>query len=149
MITIGIDPDSDKHGVAIYDNGKLIALEMMNDIEIATKIVAPLLKDNIKCLFSIEDVNSQDFIYNRNVKASVKATIEVARALGKCQQAQVSLQRMLDHHKIPYVNFTPQSGNWKDLKRQFELVTGWKGRSNGDTRSAAFFGFLALRSKVK
>lgn len=145
MITIGIDPDSDKHGVAIYDNGKLVALEMMNDIDIATKIIPDLLKNGIKCLFSIEDVNSQNFIYDRNVKTSTKATIEVARALGKCQQAQVSLQRMLDYYGIAYVNYPPQGGNWKGLKTQFKLVTGWKGKSNDDTRSAAFFGFLALR----
>ena len=28
-------------------------------------------------------------------------------------------------------------------KSKFEKITGWTGRSNEDTRSAAFFGFLA------
>jgi len=31
---------------------------------------------------------------------------------------------------------------WKKDKKQFELVTKWTGRSNEDTRSAAYFGWL-------
>ena len=35
---------------------------------------------------------------------------------------------------------------WKDKhgKIEFESVTGWTGRSNEDTRSAAYFGMLGV-----
>jgi hypothetical protein len=38
------------------------------------------------------------------------------------------------------------SKKWKDAagKKEFERVTGWKGRSNEDTRSAAYFGYLGV-----
>ena len=34
MIIVGIDPDSNKHGVAVYENGKLTNLITANNCEI-------------------------------------------------------------------------------------------------------------------
>ena len=50
----------------------------------------------------------------------------------------------LDSLGVPYKLHKPQKGNWAKDKARFEKVTGWKGRSNEDTRSAAYFGFLEI-----
>ena len=41
--------------------------------------------------------------------------------------------------------FTHDESYLRNCKKQFEKVTGWTGRSNEDTRSAAYFGWLGCR----
>jgi len=143
MIVIGIDPDSKKHGVAIYEDGELVELNTWSLVDVMVFLMAkPYPTDTI--IFSIEDVASQNFVYSRNVNSkSVQSNI--AMKVGRCQQAQIELQRLLDHLGCKYQTHKPQRGNWAKNKKQFEQVTGWTKRSNEDTRSAAFFGFLDIK----
>jgi hypothetical protein len=97
------------------------------------------------CIFSIENVMANQFVYARNQKASKAAQSKVAMHIGRCQQAQVELCRQLDRLEIPYVLHKPQRGNWSKNKALFQKITGWEGRSNEDTRAAAFFGWLGLK----
>jgi hypothetical protein len=138
----GIDPDSEKHGVAIYFEGQLQELKMMQLMELESHAI---YKAN-DIAFSIENVMANQFVYARNQKSSKAAQSKVAMHIGRCQQAQVELMRMLDKYEIPYVLHKPQRGNWAKNKPQFEKVTGWTGRSNEDTRSAAYFGYLGLKA---
>lgn len=85
---------------------------------------------------------ANQFVYTRNEKASKAAQSKVAMHIGRCQQVQVELMRWLDHMGIAYRLHKPQRGNWSKDKTTFERVTGWSGKSNEDTRSAAYFGFL-------
>ncbi|NKI17420.1 hypothetical protein HCU74_08320 [Spongiibacter sp. KMU-166] len=95
-------------------------------------------------LFSIEDVMVNTFVYKRNRHASSAAQSKIAMQVGRVQQAQEELVRLLNHYGAKVVLQPPQRGNWAKNKRLFEQATGWTGRSNDDTRSAAFFGWLAL-----
>ena len=143
MIVIGIDPDSKKHGVAVYLDGGLIGLESLELFKIYTDIVNVYRSDGI--LFSIEDVCANNFIYSRNETKNKKKDQAIIRSVGKCQQAQVELMRMLTSLDVKYVLHKPQKGNWAKNRKQFERVTGWTKQSNEDTRAAAYFGFLALK----
>ena len=149
-VVIGIDPDSQAHGIAIYDGGVLTMCGRATTIEVIEKYVKPYRLKETEVLFAIEDVKTNKFVYGRNEQENKKKQAAVGMSVGKCQQAQIELVRWLDHYKIPYKLFPPQKGNWAETKNkpQFEAVTGWKARSNADGRSAAFFGFLAL-NKVK
>lgn len=141
MIVIGADPDSEKFGVAVYRDGVLAELKMLQLFELVTLANgAPG-----ETLVSIENVMANQFVYTRNQKASKAAQSKVAMHIGRCQQAQVELMRMLDHYEIPYVLHKPQSGNWADKRELFQKITGWTGNSNPDTRAAAYFGYLALK----
>lgn len=148
MYIIGIDPDSEKHGVAMYLNGKLTTCTNETTIGIVNCIILRLKELGAQIHFSIEDVNGQNFIYGRNEKENKNVERRIGMGIAKCQQAQVELIRWLDHYGITYELHKPQRGNWAKNKAQFEKVTGWKGRSNEDSRSASFIGFLAL-NKVK
>lgn len=145
--TVGIDPDSEKHGYAVFKNGNLVVCETLTSVQLFTEALPCF--DPVTVLFSIENVMKNQFVYARNRKESKAAESKVAMHIGRCQQAQVELMRWLDHYKIPYVLHPPQSGNWKDKKALFEKITGWTGRSNEDSRAAAFFGFLGLKSTIK
>jgi len=138
---IGIDPDADRHGVAVYDDGRLQELLMASLSEVLS------LVESSPCLVSIENVMANQFVYSRNNKGSRANVSKIAMSIGRCQQAQVELCRQLEQREIPMVLHRPQSGNWAKKKELFERLTGWSARSNEDTRAAAFFGWLSLAPK--
>lgn len=144
MIVVGIDPDSEKMGFAVYQDVKLSLLNTVTIPELITHYLPELQKYG-PLVFSIEDVAAQNFIYSRNVKREKKVQGAVSNSLGRCQQNQVELIRWLDHYEIPYKLHKPTASNWADNKAFFERVTGWKYSSNRDSRSAAYFGWLEAK----
>lgn len=144
-ITIGIDPDSDRMGFSVYVGAELVVCATATIVEIITGHLPEYLAVG-DVVFSIENVMANKFVYARNQKQSKSAQSTVAMAVGRCQQNQIELMRWLDHYGVPYMLHKPQRGNWAKNKELFEKITGWKGRSNPDSRAAAFFGFLQLKS---
>jgi len=142
-IVVGIDPDSDKHGVAIYNDGELDSLEswQLTDVIDFLECMHP----SIKVVFSIENVMANQFVYSRNNQKNMALQGKIGMSIGRCQQSQVEIMRILDHYEVPYVLHKPTKDNWDKDKNKFQKVTGWIGKSNEDTRSAAYFGFLALK----
>ena len=122
---IGIDPDAEAHGVAIYKNRKLIDLNQWNLPEIITFLMQSHIKGN--CFFSIEDAKAKKCVYRQHSSSKARAQGEIGRRLGMCQQAQIELERVLKSFGVPMALHKPQAGNWADtkLKGQFEKVTGW------------------------
>lgn len=140
MITVGVDPDSKAHGVAIYENKQLVSLHLWS----LPQIIKYITETNEPVIFSIEDAKAKKCVYRQHSSNKARPQGEIGRRLGMCQQAQIELERVLESFSVPYVLHKPMKGNWADtkLKKQFEKVTGWKGQSNMDTRSAAWFGYL-------
>jgi len=144
-IIIGIDPDSSKHGVAIYENGKLIHLKSMP----LTELMGVFRKyEHQNPVVHIENVcgNNAVFMKEKTLHKKVAEAKARGRTLGMCQQAQKEAERMAEYYGIEVVK-RKISKQWKSQssKRLFELATGWKGRSNEDTRSAAYFGFMGAK----
>lgn len=137
---IGVDPDTEKHGIATYTDDKLENLQNLNTIEIVEKF--RFLNDAV---FSIENTLANNFIYGRNRTKNNLVNQKIMLNVGRCQQSQIELMRWLDYYGMPYILNAPTKGNWADNEEQFKRVTGWSKRSNKDTRSAAYFGYLALR----
>jgi len=148
-VVIGIDPDSEAHGVAVYENGKLSSLHNLQLLEVLTLLANLHEKGHKDIVFGIENVCANNFIYRRNLNKNERINDKIALSVGRCQQSQVELMRALDVANIPYMLFKPQKGNWEKDASQFKSLTGWKKRSNSDQRSAAFFGFLAVNSATK
>jgi hypothetical protein len=95
----------------------------------------------------IEDVKANNAVFMKPQKMTQKLLGEAkarGRTLGMCQQSQTEVERLIDIWDIKIVKHKI-SKMWKKDKAQFEKVTGWTGRSNEDTRSAAYFGFLGLK----
>jgi hypothetical protein len=142
-IIIGCDPDSKASGMAFYVNGKLIRLQGMSLIEIFNFFNED--KFNCKTELHIEDLNANrcsSFNHKKSMRDGVKA--KISEKVGKCKQVQIEVERIAEHFDIKIVRHKV-SKMWKEDKKQFELVTKWNGRSNEDTRSAAYFGFLGLK----
>jgi hypothetical protein len=134
---IGIDPDANKHGVAVYNN-ELIRLAMMSRKEIIQEF-----KYCHDVVFSIENVLLTNAIFPKHLKgvSADKVKMNIALKVGKNQQALQELIADLEHHNLSYILQKPSS-EWKKNKPLFEKVTSWTKKSNEDTRSAAYFGWL-------
>lgn len=142
-IRIGVDTDSKKHGVALYQGNKLIQLAMIATLDFDQFLY--LQEDpGVDLLFIIEDVCANNFIYRRNQKEMRAVQDTIAIAVGRNQQAQTELMRYLDRLEMKYRLIPPTRGNWANNKDQFKKITGWSKLSNIDNRSAAFFGYLGL-----
>lgn len=147
---IGCDPDSKAHGIAIYEYGKLTELHNLQLIELYTLIKN--LKQFGKVIVSIEDNNAISAIYAGRFgnKDSQAVKSKKAQHVGMCKQAQIEVERACKELGVEAIQWKP-SKLWKDQdgKKQFEAVTGWKGRSNEDTRSASYFGWLLTQKSDK
>jgi hypothetical protein len=143
MIVVGIDPDSKAHGVATYVNNKLTDLESLNNLEIGERVRRGYWGK--KCLFVIENVNGVSAAFGaRDSNKNIHVKLKMAQSIGMCKQAQIELENMLLFWDVKFKHFGI-SKSWKKDKDLFEKITGWKGRSNEDTRSAAYFGWLGLK----
>lgn len=143
-IIFGIDPDAKAHGVAKYFRGELIALHNWDLPHLILHTRFAMDCSIYKIEFHIEDVCANNAIFRKGHNMNVQMSI--ARRLGMVQQAQVELERYLAHYDIKVVKHKI-SKMWKKDKNQFERATGWKGRSNEDKRSAAYFGWLGLNRR--
>lgn len=143
----GVDPDSGKHGVAIYRGGVLAELKALGHEEFRSDLImAQFEKKSV--LVSMEDVMVNQSTFRAGKAQNKNVSAKMGHAIGRLYQSQKVLIEMLDLLGVPY-KLHPLSDYWKSQsgKKQFERVTGWVGRSNEDTRSAAYFGFLEAQKQ--
>jgi len=146
-ITMGVDPDSKAHGVAIYNpNGKLARLECMTLLQVLDFVKTA--KVDYCVTVHMEDVCAMNAVFRQRQGKNQGVNMAMSNSIGKCQQAQVELERVFESLDVKVVKHKI-SKMWKDQpgKKQFEKVTGWTGRSNEDTRSSAYFGWLGVTGK--
>jgi hypothetical protein len=147
-LIIGVDPDVDGKGFAIYEDGVLIELNTISLIDLNLRIDRiinnfPLLDMELH----IEDLcanKSSSFSHRRDDPPGVK--YKKSESVGRCKQMQIEVEKVAEHFDIKIVRHKVSS-RWKKgpaALKEFERVTGWKGRSNEDTRSAAYFGYLGV-----
>ena len=154
-VIIGIDPDATAHGVAVYIDGKLEKLALLNLMEVYGLLESDYFSDLDYSFFEchIEDVNAVSAAFGARDKkrdGGIHVKLKMAQDIGQCKQAQIEVERMCEHLGIKVVKHKI-SNQWKsprEGKKQFEQVTGWTGRSNEDKRSAAYFGWLGVTSRA-
>lgn len=145
---IGIDPDSTGNGVALYKNGKLIMLKNLCAAALTILCVDLTASNENKVRIHIEDVMSNSAVFKSrfNQKEKLESKLMKAQNVGMCKQAQREVEQMAALLEIKVFKYQI-SPRWKSQqeKTMFTRATGWKGKSNEDTRSAAYFGFLGVR----
>lgn len=146
-IIIGIDPDSSKHGVALYVGEKLKALHNWQALDLFSYFRENL--DGVRHFeIHIENVCGVNATFSKEFVKNAKAQTTISRSLGMCQQAQVEVERVAVYFGVKVVKH-PISKNWKDAttgKRILKNHFGWDKSSNEDTRSAAYFGYLGVKA---
>jgi hypothetical protein len=151
MLILGIDPDSNKHGVAVYRNGVLCELLNLNTIQLYKHIIEKekVALKNKQIVIHMENpkgTSASCFSHNRSDSYPVK--FKKSEGVGMCKQAQTSVEQMAEELGIQVI-LHKNSKCWKkgNDKVMFEKITGWIGRSNEETRSAAFMGYLGVKQK--
>ena len=147
-IIIGCDPDSEKSGFSFYVDGRLERLDCLSLVGFYIEIDS-LTNQGFNVELHIENVNGiSSNAFSVKGKDPLAVKLKKAEHVGKCKQTQIEIERIAERFNVPIIHHKV-SKCWKDAngKAQFEKVTGWTGRSNADTRSAAYMGFLGLDSK--
>lgn len=153
-VDVGIDPDSVAHGAAIAIDRKLTQLKCMTLYEIFMFVSSLPPEADIR--FHIEDTDKLKAVFSdkranlRKTSGNMeKKTGEVGRKIGLVQQSQKELIKFLESIPRPIkIRLYPVSSAWKAPKAgaiYMQRVWGYTGRSNEDTRSAAYFLSLGCR----
>lgn len=147
-IVIGIDPDADKNGVAIFIDGHLSELKSLATLQIYYMLMQLNHDKKVSSLLvAIEDVKSRGATFSReDRKGGHKVMNKIAQNVGQCKHAQTEVERCCEMLEVEIKHFAPskafKEGSQIDL---FKQMTKYKGKSNADQRSAAYFGLLGLR----
>lgn len=141
-IVIGIDPDVSGHGVAFYFDGRLASLKKLSRREII-EFCRDSLREGNSIEVAIEDVISNTSTWRAGGAISKQVAAKMGHGIGRLNQSARELVDDLNEIGITISMYKPSS-EWKASKGVFELATGWKSRSNEDTRSAAYFGWIKV-----
>lgn len=136
---IGIDPDMRKSGVAYIDaDGKIIDMESLG----VSDIVAMVRSFGGHIIFAIEDVNKHGAIYQHNRKGSRATQARIAQNVGMVKAAGTMIAELIEDStgRPPILAPLGLGAQVKRNAKLFNQLTGWKGKSNEDTRDAACIG---------
>lgn len=153
-VIIGCDPDSNKSGFAKYKDGKLVelnSLPIINAFYYFQQEYESCVNEGVKIELHIENLlgnrcSSFNWVRKPNKDQERRINAKISESVGRCKQAQAEVERIAEHFGVKVVHH-PVSSKWKNQagKKEFERLTGWNGRSNEDSRSAAWFGFIGSR----
>jgi hypothetical protein len=146
-MVIGVDPDADKNGVAVFINGELTCLNTLDTLDFYFFIENFAYDKRFrKILVSIEDVKSKGATFSAtNRKGGQKVMNRISQNVGQCKHAQTEIERCCKRLNVDIVHYPPSSMFKKGAQvKLFKERTGFKGRCNEDERSAAHFGLIAI-----
>lgn len=142
MIHIGIDPDLQKSGVAIMENGEYKEIVSLAFPELLELIFES--KNDTGVLFVVEDVNRhKPTFFKKSVKGQASLN-KVSQNIGMVKGVGKKIIEMLEYNKVPFELCAPLKGTLKKCKEDVKLfnrLTGWQGRTNADNRDAAMMIF--------
>ena len=154
MKVVGVDPDCVKSGLAIYENKKLTGLLNLTLAEYVEAL--PMLASE-GAVIAIEDANLIGGMYRHNPKDSKAMAAKKAQAVGGIKRQCSAMIELAESHGLKVTRYKPRQGNWAGVTKtvnnkmgnQLMLKhTGWDGKSNPETRSAAFFGWLHCTTQL-
>jgi len=141
-ITIAIDPDLQKSGVAIFYGKELKRLEALSFPELIE------LVDAFDATFVVEKVDTDKTTYIRP-GTSQAAMRKIAQNVGMVKGTYHQLISWIEYKGRPLVKVPPLKGPVKQrVKRDaeyFNRMFNWTGRTNEDKRDAALIGWVHLR----
>jgi len=134
---IGIDPDVDKSGFAVWNKPaqKFESIEALGLAEIMSFFQVMKI--------SIEIVVIEAGYLNKGNRHTFKGQTVAAAAktgenVGRNHQRGMDIVEILEWMKIPYRLQKPITPNkWKDDAAYFKTITGWHGKTNPEKRDAA------------
>ena len=138
-ITIGIDPDFVKIGVAVIHGKTIIHLESLSFVDMFEYIAAAGQKEEV--LIKLENPSAIKPLFGEKVKNKRSVREKICQDIGKCKATGSLIQQVLESQGYKVKLVPPLKGpvkrEAKKSDKYFNQITGWKGRSNEDKRDAA------------
>jgi hypothetical protein len=152
-ITICIDPDILRSGVAIYHNKKLVSLESLGFYQLITMLkFKKEYGGGCSVLLEAGWLNKSNFHLQykdkkgKIVKINSKQAAETGRRVGQNHQVGILILEMCQGMGIPCRLIKPLDPNlWKDSAAVFKNITGYEGVTNPEKRDAAMLGFMHIK----
>jgi hypothetical protein len=138
LITVGIDPDIVKSGIAVLEGGKLTSLHALPFAEIPDFLLS--LGGQICVQVKIENPGAIKTMWSNAGKGGLRVQMSIAQDVGRVMAVAELLRQVLEHAGYQVKMVKPLSGPVKKAKDDaefFNRLTGWTGRSNQDKRDAA------------
>jgi hypothetical protein len=129
MQVVGIDPGYNT-GWALYQNGQLVWMETMQPIDLQSRI----LTSNAD-MFVFEDSRLQSNVWIPSKNKAVANNI--ARKVGQIDAWCLLIEETCKRYDIKYMRVSPKAKGGKMNAEDFNMLTGWSGRSNQHERDAA------------
>lgn len=143
MLVVGIDPDSNKHGLAIVQDGKIVTLDSLNTDDLVSRLITVASLD--KLCIKLENIHRHKATFKRPNQTQSQM-LRIAQNVGACKQNALYLAQRLEQAglKLNMVNALPRSLSGKNFNhKSFCMATGWnppaghKKTTNADERDAA------------
>lgn len=146
MLIIGIDPDTEKSGVSVVQDGVVTDLLSRSFFELQSNIIEWI---EAGAHFALEDVESNKPTFNRGTNH--RANTRISQNVGQVKMVARLIKQWLELNQAQFTLVRPLSGSAKLCKKdaqRFNQYTGWQGSSNADTRDAAMLA-LSLHARLK
>ena len=132
---IGIDPDVDKSGFATWDGKQLLSVSAMSLAEILTELTTE--KENIIAVHVEAGWLNKSNWHLHGAMTKQKAA-QIGNSAGRNHQRGIDIVEICEWLGIPCRLIQPTTKNsWKNNADLFKKMTGWKGRTNPESRDAA------------
>ena len=128
-IILGLDPGTCT-GIALFRGGKLISLQTIHPLDIASTI-AQWSPDRV--IFEDSRLTSHLFTTNKNPAVAKSMARKVGQVDAFCGLITAACERL----EIPAHGISPAQKGKKVKAEQFDALTGWDKPSNEHSRDAA------------
>lgn len=150
-LVIGIDPDLEKSGLGIVNNGELIDLHALDFFKLQSFIDDQHAKG---AHFAVENVSVNKPRFTRALKSGNHhaQNDKISQNVGMVKAVQVLIVQYLDMIGASYTLVKPLGGTAKKAKKDaalFNRMTGWAGRSSADKRDAAMLALSVSRRQQR
>lgn len=142
---VGIDPDLQKSGIALVQDGKLVSLESLAFFDLTVNI---LIQYRHGAHFVVEDVEANKPTFQRGVSPAQMR--KISQNVGQVKAVARLIKEYLEHIGASFTMVKPLTGLPKVAKkdaRVFARLTGWTDRCNEDQRDAAMLALYGLRGQ--
>ena len=148
-IYIGIDPDLVKSGLAVVIKGEVIDLQSLSIVELITFINRSLNDISNEYIFAVENVEAKRATFARRGMNPAQMQ-KIAQNVGQVKAVARLIVEIITAYTGKPPIMVPAGINRATKKdaKQFNVVTGWNGRSNEDTRDAAIIALHAYKNAV-
>ena len=139
MLTIGIDPDFVKSGIAVIQGKTILHLESLSFVDLFEYIAAAGPKESIT--IKVENPEAIKPLFGEKVKNKRSVRVKICQDVGACKATARLICEVLESQGYRVTKVRPLKGQHKRQAKKdgnyFNKITGWQGRTNEDKRDAA------------